>query len=948
MTAMTRADDGAGQLGAAREVVVDQADGRHEINIKGVFDDQRRPVEGASVAVRTGPMESVKALPAGGSSYRVEVDRTTPVVTLEIEHPLARGVVKIPLADGPVTEVDLFIEGGRIVAKSPRPPDLDDPFAPLQLLLGASDCCYDNGTPGCDDPACEALICGMDSFCCDVFWDQICADQALMLCQTCASNDDCEDAIALPVPSMTAGTTMFATVDAGVPDCSVGITSPGVWYTVEGAGAPMTATLCPPRGGADFDSKLTVYSGSCADLTCVVDNDDTCGLQSEVSWCARTGTTYYILVHGFGGEFGGFTLDVREDGTQPCDNDECTDAVPLAVPSTTDGTTVFATLDMDAPFCGTAVTSPGVWYTVQGTGTTMTASMCPPMGGADYDTKLSVYCFGCDELRCVTGIDDLCGLQSEVSWCSAGATYFILVHGFGGQTGNFTLDLSEDGAPCVAGVLCLPVGACCLPDGSCADGLAEAECIGSGGAYEGDDTMCAGTFLSYDTGACDSAFSSIAGLGGVMPGPSGDDEGLEIPIGFSFNFFGNMYTEVGISSNGYLSFGGSLTDFSNDPIPSIVNPNNLIAPYWTDLNPSDGGQIWYGLFDGGSRLIVEWNSVAEFGTGGASTVTCQAALHQDGTIQFIYGDLVNSPAGGPGSVSIGVEDALGIEGVSIDDTQVGNNCLQFALVLDDPIACINPGACCFINGDCVMTEMQDDCEALGGDYQGDGTLCADVDCPILDCNDNGILDDEETACEFDPLAAMPADDPYDGGNWVCTDIFYEGDTYTATNDTEFFCGLIYGGEYDVWYCYRPAHDGTAVIKVCDFAFTTPDWQSVGVVVSAWGSEGANGLSLLACNFNSSVGTNCGAIFEVSGGETYYIRVAGQDDSRGEFELEVKGPRCLCNPIDLNENGLPDECDCLGDVNGDGVVNQSDWDQVAMAIGSTCYGCPEDINGDGLV
>ncbi len=29
---------------------------------------------------------------------------------------------------------------------------------------------------GCSDPACEALVCAADPFCCDVGWDQICAD----------------------------------------------------------------------------------------------------------------------------------------------------------------------------------------------------------------------------------------------------------------------------------------------------------------------------------------------------------------------------------------------------------------------------------------------------------------------------------------------------------------------------------------------------------------------------------------------------------------------------------------------------------------------------------------------------------------------------------------------------------------------------------------------------
>ena len=41
-----------------------------------------------------------------------------------------------------------------------------------------SDCCLATRTPGCTDPACEAVICTADPYCCNNNWDQICADAA--------------------------------------------------------------------------------------------------------------------------------------------------------------------------------------------------------------------------------------------------------------------------------------------------------------------------------------------------------------------------------------------------------------------------------------------------------------------------------------------------------------------------------------------------------------------------------------------------------------------------------------------------------------------------------------------------------------------------------------------------------------------------------------------------
>jgi hypothetical protein len=42
----------------------------------------------------------------------------------------------------------------------------------------SGDCCIANGTPGCEDPVCEAAICAIDSFCCDTEWDGLCAGLA--------------------------------------------------------------------------------------------------------------------------------------------------------------------------------------------------------------------------------------------------------------------------------------------------------------------------------------------------------------------------------------------------------------------------------------------------------------------------------------------------------------------------------------------------------------------------------------------------------------------------------------------------------------------------------------------------------------------------------------------------------------------------------------------------
>ena len=50
----------------------------------------------------------------------------------------------------------------------------------------------------------------------------------------------------------------------------------------------------------------------------------------------------------------------------------------------------------------------------------------------------------------------------------------------------------------------------------------------------------------------------------------------------------------------------------------------------------------------------------------------------------------------------------------------------------------------------------------------------------------------------------------------------------------------------------------------------------------------------------------------------------------------------------NENGIPDICECICDLDGDGIVGQSDRVIVLSAYGESCTDCIEDLNCDGLV
>ncbi len=49
----------------------------------------------------------------------------------------------------------------------------------------AGGCCVANGNERCDDLTCCAIVCAADPLCCDVEWSQACADQANAICAVC-------------------------------------------------------------------------------------------------------------------------------------------------------------------------------------------------------------------------------------------------------------------------------------------------------------------------------------------------------------------------------------------------------------------------------------------------------------------------------------------------------------------------------------------------------------------------------------------------------------------------------------------------------------------------------------------------------------------------------------------------------------------------------------------
>ncbi len=133
----------------------------------------------------------------------------------------------------------------------------------------------------------------------------------------------------------------------------------------------------------------------------------------------------------------------------------------------------------------------------------------------------------------------------------------------------------------------------------------------------------------------------------------GDDVYEYISLPFTFTFYGNSYSGLYVSSNGYASFGTGSAAYSNGCIPSPGTPNNAIYAFWDDLAPLGGsnGNVYAKQIDA-STFVVEWHQVRQYGS--SNLETFEIVLKRDNSVTLQYQTMSNA-----GSATVGVENSDG-------------------------------------------------------------------------------------------------------------------------------------------------------------------------------------------------------------------------------------------------------------------------------------------------
>ncbi|MBK8229817.1 MAG: hypothetical protein IPK72_04340 [Candidatus Eisenbacteria bacterium] len=276
------------------------------------------------------------------------------------------------------------------------------------------------------------------------------------------------------------------------------------FYEFFGTAGTLVTIGTDATGGSATDTYLELFPADCSAARLTFNDDGGPGAFSLISNFALPVTgLYHIKVRHFSSSgVGAYKMFLTcVEPTPPPANDRCEGAFVLEPCSsgTVTGDNTFAINDYgltSLPCTGFAANGRDVVYSVAlGVGDIFDVTYTAVSDGSVY---LITDCAD-PVASCVIGADaTLTGQPETFSYVAASAgTYYLVLDSFSAGTGTtWVLTYS---------ILCPPppvTGACCDVPGATCLILTEADCLGAGGSYQGDNTVCDPDPCVDPTGAC--------------------------------------------------------------------------------------------------------------------------------------------------------------------------------------------------------------------------------------------------------------------------------------------------------------------------------------------------------------------------------------------------------------------------------------------------------------
>lgn len=174
-----------------------------------------------------------------------------------------------------------------------------------------------------------------------------------------------------------------------------------------------------------------------------------------------------------------------------------------------------------------------------------------------------------------------------------------------------------------------------------------------------------------------------------------DDGEANVTLPFAFTFYGVSATDLRIGNNGAALFNATSGNvpFINDPL-AMTGVNNLIAPFWDDLD-DETGALYYKTVGSAPnrRFVAQWHNRPHYN--GVGAMTAQMILYEGtNNLKFQYQDVIF----GNSSFDRGASATVGIRQNSANYLQYSYN---QAVLTDSMAICFRyPGA-----PDCDPTDI---------------------------------------------------------------------------------------------------------------------------------------------------------------------------------------------------------------------------------------------------
>jgi len=485
------------------------------------------------------------------------------------------------------------------------------------------------------------------------------------------ANDDCVNAIAVTCAGTpVSGTTVNSTLDFNYVNAGAGgsnTTERGVWYSLAGDDQAYTINTC---SATSYDSRISVFSGTCGALVPITGNDDnsscTAGttLSSEVTFNAYTGTTYYILVHGY--QFGTSlsttgAFDMNISCSVLClpipGNDECANATVLTGSQTctnTSGNNTCAspstTLANPGAFSSFATLN-DVWYTFTPTyadnSLTITNGTALQMGLAFYSGTCGAFTPLYSNANMVSGV------PLNLTGFTIGVTYYVRVLSTVANAGTFDI---------------------CVVEYPCATPTAATATATSNTTVDVAITGAAGDYIiEYGPVGFIPGSAGTAGVGGTIVSTSTLTTTVTVAADNNYDFYVRKDCSGTAEGYSFLTYAGSVTTYTVVPTTgsasittcsATIYDSGTTGDYLTDcdgtlvIEPASASSILvlggtYAIEDGVDDYLEVYEGVGTGGTllatyNGTGTIAVQATAPNTAlTVRFVsdWWNL-NGPNGG--------------------------------------------------------------------------------------------------------------------------------------------------------------------------------------------------------------------------------------------------------------------------------------------------------------